>query len=246
LAVLLAGSPGGAQEALGSEDASPRAARQKRAIEKELRALSSHPWAGSYSQGNGLAGSHLLLAPHSGYFFEGGSCIETWRSYGTVVAGASLELRPEDDLAGAGPFTLQPLVWGERHYLIGANEAKDFCDDVVTSREPKQGPGPYYLREGDETRPVSGRPRTSAGELPCTVPPDLTAHIVAIGPDELGLDIGRAEGVSEGMPFWPAGSTGYYSAMVALRVGEHTSTLYLSTLEKKPLVGWAVTTRPRP
>jgi hypothetical protein len=58
---------------------------------------------------------------------------------------------------GAFPPVWRPVTWGERHYLISGRQTLHFCIAVAGAVEPRsQRVGRFYLREGDEKKPVGG------------------------------------------------------------------------------------------
>lgn len=64
--------------------------------------------------------------------------------------------RPGVDDGGLPPAWL-PVAWGERRYLVSGRQLVPFCIAAAEGREPRsQRVGRFYLRENDETKPVSG------------------------------------------------------------------------------------------
>ncbi|HWP52961.1 MAG TPA: hypothetical protein VN476_02450 [Pyrinomonadaceae bacterium] len=59
---------------------------------------------------------------------------------------------------------LVPIKWAERLYLIRKDSLDEFCNAINLGLEPRQRPGSdwylgsFYLRQGDESKPATGRP----------------------------------------------------------------------------------------
>lgn len=140
--------------------------RLHQAIALEIQSLGNHEWAGEYCAGEGLGENvTLALAPRSGFVFERhGSGGLYDRNYGSVaVAGGRIKLsfkfkNNRSDTRGIASF-FYPVKWGERHYLIPADDLAGFCDAIRSGREPRKiHLGHYLLRRGDEDKKVEGKP----------------------------------------------------------------------------------------
>lgn len=112
------------------------------------------PWAGHYYSGDGLGFNYYLTLSASEYLFEWQGCMGLYeRTHGRVVQrGATLSL-----VTAGRHFTLVPINWGERHYLVGPDRRRAWCDEVAARREPRTDVyGPFFLRVGDERLPATG------------------------------------------------------------------------------------------
>ena len=106
-------------------------------------------------------------------------------------------------------FSLVPIKWGERIYLIYESALKDFSNAVNLGVEPRAEMrsehyfGAFFLREGDEQKIVSGKPTLPAEWQPFLLSKPVNAKIVAAekqGEDTLGIiDRGRSDGLKAGM-----------------------------------------------
>jgi hypothetical protein len=121
------------------------------------RADARHPWAGHYYLGDGLGFNfYVTLTPRAEFLSEWRGCMGVYeRNQGRIVVDGpriwfiTAERRWE--------YYLVP--WGDRHYLIGADERNAFCEDVRAGREPRtEVHGNHYLRESDEGRAAAGEP----------------------------------------------------------------------------------------
>jgi hypothetical protein len=252
--------------AFDSEEAAARAKARRAEIAAELGDTPDHDWAGSYYEGDGLGANLVVdLAPGAGFVFEWHGCMGLYgRNYGAATeAGGRVRLEPE--LANEpGKFgnievELLPVRWGPRRYLVAAGDVTGFCNAVNGGSEPRDGVhGSFLLRRGDESKPVTGRPRTGEGELDCLLERPIRATIVSAGPREtkkddpdwatipVVLDVGREHGVWTGMEFrlLPPGRA--YQIAKVTRVFERSSEAAFGTYGERdfqPRPGWKLATR---
>jgi hypothetical protein len=84
------------------------------------------------------------------------------------IAGNSLHLSPSTE-----PFFEQyeylPIRFDDRRYLIEANRIAEFCEAVKDGQEPpvEHSFVLYYLRKGDEVKPVNAEPIRLDGRKAC-------------------------------------------------------------------------------
>jgi hypothetical protein len=112
-------------------------------------------------------------------------------------------------------FTMYPVKWGERLYLIYDNDLADFTNAINLNVEPRD-PGPlqnfyglFFLREGDEQKQVNGKPSLPSKYQDLLLTDPITATIVEIQAKPTGkekeqlaiIDKGRLAGVKVGMKF---------------------------------------------
>jgi hypothetical protein len=160
-------------------------------IRAEIAGLGEHPWAGEYYSGDGLGVSQtILVAPKAGYVFEWHGCLGLYdRNYGSVTEkGGRLTLsfafpNPRNGMKAAISVEMIPLRWGERHYLLPADDVADFCNKVHQGWEPRRGAyGLFFLRRSDRDKPA-GTP----GQLPpefqeYLLPEAVEVTVTAVGP----------------------------------------------------------------
>jgi len=160
-------------------------------VEKEIAALGEHPWAGSYYLGDGLGMNvKLSIAPTAGVAATWMGCLGMYGSNEGIVepqSDGSLQLvlnRPNKQGFGGFDEHLQPVRWGERHYLIPVDALEAFVSAVNLGDEPRSRVhGEYALRIGDEEKPVDGLP-----ELPAAVRAHLRSEPLLIRPSAVSVD----------------------------------------------------------
>jgi hypothetical protein len=112
-------------------------------------------------------------------------------------------------------FTLFPIKWGERIYLIYENDVADFTNAINLGLEPRE-PGPqlnyygmFFLRKGDEEKPTNGKPSLPPKWQALLLSQPIIATIVRVEAKEgakekvqvATIDKGSAAGVKVGMKF---------------------------------------------
>ena len=76
-----------------------------------------------------------------------------------------------------------PVHWGNRTYLVPADDVIGFCNAVNGGTEPRDCPqGRNLLREGDEKKKVSGLPVVPDEYRDYLLAKPITAEIIGIGP----------------------------------------------------------------
>lgn len=249
------------------------AQERARAIEEEIRSGGQPAWAGVYTYGDGRAVNvRLSLAAKSGFVFEWDGCLGAYdRNYGSIATiDGLIRMNPElpnpSDRALQGMATeFLPITWGERHYLIAPAEIVAFCN-AINAREEPRGPEPwsgsFLLREGDETKPVEGKPSLPMEDLPMLLPEPITAQVVevrsarAMSPRgeaserwkaiEVIVDAGRARGVFTGMEFHLVAPDEVRSGKVMSVAEDSAEAVFYEYQHElpEPSVGWKLSTRP--
>jgi hypothetical protein len=206
-----------------SETARDNADQRTVLIDKELRKIRNHEWAGKYYYGNGLGVNvNLALAPKSGFVFTWRGCLGLYDlNYGEVrFENGLVKLvftyeNEEGDFHGIAP-EFYPVSWGERHYLIPSDEIIRFCNAVNSGAEPcNVFCSRFLLRVGDRARRVEGQPSIPSEFSQYLLAEPILANIVtvernyintdAIDPElkfrisEVTLDAGLADGILLGM-----------------------------------------------
>jgi hypothetical protein len=188
-------------------------------IDQELHALTAHPWAGKYYYGDGLGVNvGLSLAPKSGFAFTWNGCLGLYDlNYGDVFeVDGRIKLifkHPNDreGFQGIAPELIS-IVWGERHYLIPADEVVKFANAINAGFEPSgSGSRRFLLREGDELKKVQGQPSLPSPYSEYLLKQPIKAEISSIEKSRLEddtrittvtLNVGGAQGVKQGMEFY--------------------------------------------
>ena len=268
LACASAVSAGNLDEAKYTDTAEKTAHQLRDRILAAANALPNHPWAGEYYCGDGLGVNvSLLLAPEAGFVFEWHGCLGLYdRNYGAIAetnGRIHLSCTFKNERKGFQGFAEEfiPVPWGERRYLIPADDMVGFCNKVNDGTEPRDdGHGFYLLRAGDENKAVSGFP----------VLPDeygrylLTNPIVAEITDVLSattrpsvcewrfkdttviLNAGRNRGLLEGMELHVATPANLVESVVVTKVEETTAEAVMTQTgedRRGPENGWQLSTR---
>jgi hypothetical protein len=218
LALNLRGQSNSEDDGKFSKESKATSEKKKRLISQELSSLKGHPWAGKYYYGDGLGVNvDLSLAPNSGFVFTWNGCLGLYDlNYGDVVEADGkirLVLKFPNDRQGFQGIAaeLTPVVWGERHYLIPADEIVNFANAINAGFEPSKGRSwRFLLRAGDERRVVRGQPNIPAQYSDYLLKNPIRAQIASIKESHLEsssrittvvLDVGNAQGVKQGMEF---------------------------------------------
>lgn len=242
-------------------------------IQHEIESLPNHEWAGSYYHGDGLGvNASLTMAPSNGFVFVWTGCLGVYdRNYGDVTHTdrGTIQLRfefvnDEKGFQGVSPEFV-PIAWGERHYLLEPDRVIDFCNSVNSGWEPRDGAhGFYFLRRGDESKPVEGMPTVDDFHKPYMPADAIKAQIIEVGEStsttseygittvtaKVKLNVGSNDKVLPGMVFnlYPPECARLGNRVKVLNVSESTCDAemrYIST-EKldagEPKVGWKYTT----
>ena len=161
-----------------------------------------------------------MLAPSAGYLFEWRGCLGLYdRNYGTVVVANE---KPCETITfkstrvgykGSAPEKVL-IRWGERRYLVAADDVVGFCNQVNQGREPRANVhGATFMRSGDERKKVEGLPELPEQYRDYLLKAPVTASVVEIGQTasrpsviddkfydtQVTLDAGSDQGLKVGM-----------------------------------------------
>ena len=144
---------------------------KRRTIENEIAGLKGHPWAGSYFVGDGHWNTLLTLAPENGFTMAFMMDVIDCSQYhhGTVNwDGNHVKLSFKTDHSD---YEFTPIRWGERNYLVAAEDILDFCNAINSGDEPRTHifAWRFFLRRGDEDKEVQGKPE---------LPEEFMAHLL--------------------------------------------------------------------
>jgi hypothetical protein len=219
--------------------ATPSSTRQERSVAK---------FAGTYVVGHEFGGGSFTLAADGRYSAVSGSDDGTSisqsgtyvldggilrftveREVGRRMGGAKeidlLDPNGRKEMFGDSPagefereFTLLPVTWSERVYLLYERDLKDFADAINLGLEPRSTLtaepfsepyyGAFYLRKGDERKQVRGSPSLPAKWLSYLLSKPVTATVVSIEETVKGksgasytatIDKGSSDGLRAGM-----------------------------------------------
>lgn len=122
------------------------------------------PWEGVYYSGDGL-GFNLRLAVSDklGAAYTQTGCLGCYGAgTGTVSEDGDVLVLTFKSTYGQALAWMERLFvvrWGDRVYLVGADQTRMFAERINDAVEPRNDMhGPVLLRVGDENKPVSERP----------------------------------------------------------------------------------------
>jgi len=253
-----------------SNEAVARVKELNATIDDEAKGLGAEHWAGRYYHGDGLGVNvTVAMAPKGGFTFEWRACIRVYdRNYGSVTErGHSLVLSPvlpnEQEGFKGTPTEFIPVKWGERRYLIPADDVVGFCNQINSGREPRQyAHGFYLMRSGDEKKAVSGGPEFPPGVEQSLLNAPITAKIIEVGAvtsrdsranwkfydTKVTLDVGSKQGVVTGMTFHVISPQNVFETARITSVEENKSIATITQMGEKrsiPGVNWKLSTRMR-
>ncbi len=240
-------------------------------VRSDLPAKRPHPWAGRYYIGNGLAGrDYVELTVPSGIACTQHYCIAPpVTEYGTAVEISKNRLRVKFQnksthlLFSGNSADLMMVQWGDRRYLIPAEDMMEFVSAVNLGTELRYGSFP--LRAGDEKKQVRGKPELPEEFARLILERPVRAKITAIGKPvvedganglrrdrrvKVTIDRGKSHGIFVGMKlaldeveFGPLTRT---SRVVSVRDKTAVVALVLPRRTQegasKPRVGWRLST----
>ena len=213
--------------------------KRKSVIQNEIDEPKSPPWAGRYRYGSMVSSFQLTLAPESGFAFSSSGCVGIYGlNYGTVqVTDGMLKLVPLEknrrgDFWGISTELLL-ISWGERRYVIPPTQILNFINAINAGFEPRRtGSGLYFLKWGDEYKPVVGKPKLPAEYADYLLGNPIQARISShqgtrIEGDTVRstvvLDVGTAQGVKVGMQFYFQNALRDYPPAVITAVNDSDS-----------------------
>ena len=246
-----------------SKRADANLAARKKQVQQEVESLKSDSWAGQYYYGDGLGVNvELELAPKSGFAFTWNGCLGLYdMNYGHVVeSGGTIRLVPQlpnerKPFEGIAPEFL-PIMWGDRHYLIAANEVVRFANAVNAGFEPREGSwGMFFLKREDVSKSVTGSPGLPLEYSEYLLKHPVEAEISSIKNSitkeserltTVVLNVGAAQGVKKGMEFYLYAPSGVYASATITTVNDSTSEAEISQCcdekDSHPAVGWKLST----
>jgi hypothetical protein len=247
-----------------SKRADANLAARKQQVQQELESLKVDSWAGNYYYSDGLGVNvELSLAPKSGFAFTWNGCLGPYdMNYGDVVeANGKIRLVPKlpnerKPFEGIATEFL-PIVWGDRHYLIAADEVVEFANAVNAGFEPREGMwGRFLLRREDVSKSATGSPSLPLQYSDYLLKHPIDAQIASIKNSRIKkserfttvlLNVGAPQGVKKGMEFYLYVPSGLYASATITDVNDTSSEAEISQCcddkAGPPAVGWKLSTR---
>lgn len=168
-------------------------------------AVSIKTLAGTYYAGDGLGFNNTVVISEDGHFtHKWTGCQGTYsNSAGEVgIANDALVFHTKDKDEQV-PSKLIPVKWGNRLYLIdGADKNMlAFCNAVNQGSEPRDKlHGMFYIRMGDEKKPVSNVPELATQWRDLILTHPVKGKITKVlDAKNVEVNIGSASGLKTGM-----------------------------------------------
>lgn len=146
-----------------------RVPRKTLARKTPVPALTAKDFVGRWSWNGGFSGGSIEFSAN-GKYVSGYSTDVVGQKFKPKVGryffhDNALALVPDDfkgdRRAEQRAIDFYVVRWGQRIYLVGRDNVKIFCDDIRAGYEPRTPQkfvSSYFLREGDDTKPVSAWP----------------------------------------------------------------------------------------
>jgi len=171
--------------------------------------------SGEYYSGDGLGVNWNLELCQDGTFeFSWDGCLGNydhqsgrWDIADGLITFQVLDRKP-DGMDHSLPSSLRPVRWGERLYLVPADELLEFCNQVNDGAEPRGDPhGLVLLRRDDWMLPVSSSPELPAQFLAYLLSEPVRGNLVKGDSERAGVvDRGSSQGLRPGMILYSQGS----------------------------------------
>jgi hypothetical protein len=169
---------------------------------------SARDLAGAYYFGDGEGvNCHLKLSHDGRYQFRWHGCLGLYdQNHGTYrLDHRTLVLSPErpnlrKPFQGT-PTRFQPIRWGPRLYLIPDEELLRFCNSINEGIEPRNWAwGMFYLRDGDEKKPVGSVPDLPHQWQDHLLPTPIEGKVTGAARDgTVTINMGKKNGLMTGM-----------------------------------------------
>ncbi len=133
------------------------------------------------------------------------------------------------------PYSWELMIvrWGERVYLLNAKTVDAFVRAINLGFEPRAVEGyrdfygDFYLRTGDENKPVTGRPPLPEQFLRDLLPGPVLATVMEVKTEDnvavATIDRGRAHGLKEKMKLVPTTAMDFLQAYEIISIADHSA-----------------------
>jgi hypothetical protein len=182
--------------------------------------------------------------------------------------GGDLDLLDPKDRKIAGEtgtivkeFSMVPIRWSDRMYLIPESDMKRFADAVNMGIEPRNSlrtnmslwMGSFYLRPGDENKKATGHPPLPQPWLDLLLKAPVTATVTKIDKTEkidewytlftATIDRGRIDGLWPGMKLVIPGQGEAWDGPEVISVKQRTAQIKVKIYKRQLEIGDVVTSR---
>ena len=164
--------------------------------------------AGQYFFGDGTGvNNYLKLSQDRIFSFKWQGCLGTYdENEGTYsYEQGVLVLFPKRPNIREGfkgtPTHFFPISWGVRLYLIPQDQMLDFVNVINQGREPRKDKlGNFYLREGDEKKPVEGIPVLPSQWNDYLLQKPIEGKVIKVERRKVAIvNVGKKNGLKVGM-----------------------------------------------
>lgn len=169
-----------------------------------------------YLHSLGYGGARLDLNSNGSFTFSSGCCMTEHEGSGRFeiesgvvvlksnAKGPTEETKlhyPKAKNIEWNPRRLVPIAWDQRLYLIDEDRVIEFCNQINFGDEPRtdRGAYPFLLRDGDERKPVDGKPSLPEKYAQYLIEVPFTATVVKQDEYVLKLDKGYDDGLRVGL-----------------------------------------------
>ena len=165
--------------------------------------------AGAYQMGIGIS-TYLYLGADGRYTNILWACSRgNSRTVGIAnLSSNKIVFTPDDARSSKEPLT--PVKWGDRQYLLDADEIASFSASIKDGLEPRTfSDGSFLLRNGDWQKPVSGRPELPTEHAKPSKQKLIKGKVVEVIDDSSGwIDLGAEHGLVAGTELRGVGPNG--------------------------------------
>lgn len=238
--------------------------RQKQIIQ-ELSNLRDDEWAGGYwAQESSIDGSLFYWAPTNGFTVRRGNDFHRGIeqvNYGSVnFNGKILTVSPEYNEKSKHSYPIStsfiPIRWGQQHWLIPSDKLILFLYAVNSGDYDEIYS--FFLKENDEKKLNEGLPDVPKEYRKYLKIKPIKAKVSKVKINnsayfdyEFELNVGKFDGVIEGMKFYLVGVKNVHVWIKVVDVRKHTSTAQVISIgrsggyenEIKPKIGWIFSSR---
>jgi hypothetical protein len=217
--------------------------------------------AGTYSYSHAFGFTRITLAKDGSFTGDSADCTTAYNFKGSYVVkdgvveatlesgtksgrdGSDVEtIFPEKDASGRATdkkevARYRPVAWGERLYLLPADDLLSFCNAVNLGTEPRRNWaeemmsgsayfGSFYLREGDEKKSADGLPQLPERWQEYLLKKPVAGVVLSIDGDNTAtISVGGREGLKEGMVLTVVGgrAPSMWSGLKVVSVGDTTA-----------------------
>lgn len=217
-------------------------------------AISESELSAEYYRGDGLGvRCYMNLSKNRTFNFRWEGCLGTYdKNEGSyTIENGTLVLSPKHPNIREGGSKMLPtrflsVKWGNRLYLIPEDEVIKFCNEINQGREPRDDVnGLFYLRRGDEKKPVIGFPDLPRQWRDYLLKEPIDGQVVSVEKGKVAVvSIGKKHGIRAGMLLTATNSKRSLSSQLeVISIEEETAKAKVIYADEKVEVGDKVSTK---